>query len=519
MTKFRQKKFTIQEGHYTGPKDMEEIPGALGLMTKGALAGSGIGAVVGGLVKDTTIADGAWVGAKTGVAGGLVTKLFLNYLHKPMSSVKYQEVDKLIRRQFGVYQVSGITVGDSFSKRASIEEKFSFNDRNVTDYKLNFAIHNNQVTMYTFGISKEELDKINKSLDYYCKKYFSMEYSAKVINLKTNSYSVNISFTNYPAISSFILELSNVLETKINLLDSDAIVTRRLSEASVSDEEKTFSVALINKHTLQKILADTLPMLTVGLISGDVNATDVLQGLVMNSLDQMKEPELAGIGIKSGNLDNKFLQAELRKLHYIEGFHYTIGDNKCPVNISIASGVLIITAIKDPAEKIKKAVGNFMTCSRSKNCTLFTYNIKKVSELELILKKFMSLNLEPNIFEEKVRLKLFSNIDKDMIEGVVKELRKNGVEDIELTDRAPSDVISVTSDLSNLKIIIPEDYDYAQYEIEDWIRTECKFVRSSITYERRLLILNLTGTLTKDQYIRLVKYLVKFYGFCSIITN
>ena len=104
-----------------------------------------------------------------------------------MTSVKYQEVDKSIRRQFGIFQISGVTVGDTLDKRAKVDDKFSFNDRNVSQYKINFAIHNNKITMYTFGMTKAELDLTSKTLDYYCKKYFSMEYTAKIINQKVNS--------------------------------------------------------------------------------------------------------------------------------------------------------------------------------------------------------------------------------------------------------------------------------------------------------------------------------------------
>lgn len=35
-----------------------------------------------------------------------------------MSSIKFQEVDKLIRREFGIYRASGVTIGDSLDKRA-----------------------------------------------------------------------------------------------------------------------------------------------------------------------------------------------------------------------------------------------------------------------------------------------------------------------------------------------------------------------------------------------------------------
>ena len=168
MIKFRSKKFSIQEGHYTGPKTMDKLPGVLETVGKGAGIGAGIGAVTGGLMDDNTALNGALTGAKWGTISGIAAKLLLNYFHKPMSSIKYQEVDRGIRRQFGVYQVAGIVVGENVGKRAKIEEKFSFNDRQVTNYKITFTIHDNQVIMYTFGLSKEELDKVNKVLDSYC---------------------------------------------------------------------------------------------------------------------------------------------------------------------------------------------------------------------------------------------------------------------------------------------------------------------------------------------------------------
>ena len=43
MIKFRQKNYTIQEGHYTGPKDMDKVPGAIEVVGKSAFGGSIIG--------------------------------------------------------------------------------------------------------------------------------------------------------------------------------------------------------------------------------------------------------------------------------------------------------------------------------------------------------------------------------------------------------------------------------------------------------------------------------------------
>lgn len=157
-----------------------------------------------------------------------------------MSSIKFQEVDKLIRREFGIYRASGVTIGDSLDKRAKIDEKFSFNDRNVTAYKLNFSIQDNSITMYTFGMTSKELEKTSDSLDYYCKKYTGMEYSSYAINSRNNSYSVAIVFTNYQVIANFIMELSNTLGVKINLLDNKALVENRIKEV----EQKDFRLSL-----------------------------------------------------------------------------------------------------------------------------------------------------------------------------------------------------------------------------------------------------------------------------------
>ena len=173
MQKFRRKIFTIPEGHYSGPKDLEKTPGYIETIGKTAFAGAGVGTTIGGLsdlgkkygliddntpilgnMVDKSLLSNALSGAKYGLIAGIGLKLFLNHLHNPMTSVKFSEVDKMLRREFGVYRISGITIGDSIDKRASIDEKFGFNDRNVTDYKINIAIQDDKVTMYTFGMTK-----------------------------------------------------------------------------------------------------------------------------------------------------------------------------------------------------------------------------------------------------------------------------------------------------------------------------------------------------------------------------
>ena len=415
MIKFRQKEYTIPEGHYTGPKDMDKVPGAIEVIGKSALAGAGIGGITGGILKDSTVLSGALQGGKYGTIAGTVLKFFLNYLHNPMTTIKYQEVDKLIRREFGIYRAAGITVGDSLDKRAKVEEKFSFNDRDVTKYKLNFSIQDNAITMYTFGMTTKELDKTSETLDYYCKKYTGMEYNSYVINSRTNSYSVSIVFTNYQVIANFIMELSNVLNTKINLLDNKALVDSRL-KAAVSilgdeREERTYSVKEFNRYDIMKILGkggifSISPHLGFKGIKETLSSS--IMGIILQSLGKLSGDEILRENgtTKRDNFGNVYLEDRLKKLHYIENYDYTVGDLRVDVNISMFSGVFIVTVDKG-SKKMEKIDSEFWKSLKGKvgrvdtgKVIVYNYTIKTKNEFDFILKKFMSLDVEPNIFEK-----------------------------------------------------------------------------------------------------------------------
>lgn len=414
MIKFRQKDFTIREGHYTGPKDMDKVPGAIEVVGKSALAGSGIGALIGGVVKDSSVLSGAAQGGKYGTITGVLLKFFLNYLHNPMNTIKYQEVDKLIRREFGIYRMSGITVGDTLSKRATIDEKFAFNDRDVTKYKLCFSIQNNAVTMYTLGMTDVELDKTSNILDYYCKKYFGMEYTSKVLNERVNSYSISIVFTNYQVIANFIMELSNVLNTKINLLDNKALVDIRFrqKEEEENSQEKTFSVGkFLNRYDLIKIIGGySIPNSICSFIRRDWKSTvsDAVMGLLVGSIEKLGMNEISkipGVSLPKKYFNSVYLEDVLKKNHYVENYDYTVGEVGNELNISLISGIFIITVSKK-SDKFEKLDNKFwkrekeVNKSDSGDVVIYTYSMTSKNKFDYLLKNFMSLDLQPNIFEK-----------------------------------------------------------------------------------------------------------------------
>jgi hypothetical protein len=236
-----------------------------------------------------------------------------------------------------------------------------------------------------------------------------MEYTSALINQRLNSYAVSIVFTNYQVISSFIMELSNVLETKINLLDNKAFVSARLEEVKVEEEEqKDFSVKEISKYEFAKILSKSVsfPMRGISATWGN-SLSNIVMKIIQNSAKKISNDELIKSGAPSAreNFGNSYLEDTLKKLHYIEGFNYTIGSNKAEDNFSMAQGRFIITTLKDSesGKKIDKdfygALKGKVTRTDTGKVLIFLYTIESRKEFEFILKKLMQTKITFNIFE------------------------------------------------------------------------------------------------------------------------
>lgn len=414
-----QKSYTIQEGHYTGPKDMEKIPGTIEVLGKATLGGTGLGALAGGIAKETGISentgilDGAKKGGKIGFLSGIVVKVLLNHLHKPMSKIKYQEVDKKLRKEFGMYRVSGFTFGDTREKRKTYDEKFGTNDRDVLSYPINICINNNQVTMYTLNLSDSDLEKLNSSLDYYCKKYSGMEYSSRVINSRNNTYSVCITFTNYEAISSFIMEISESLGCRINLLNNDVLPESRIGKGEIHDkeEERIYSnIPHLSKYDLAQMFSNqgaarsirALAMMAPA-VSFPTFLQETLNIALENVLKRLGEKELVRlVGGYRKDFDNDFLLYELKRLGYIEGSHYTVGFNKSELNLSMVCGKVIITSRTGSKSdlllpKILKSIDYKKTDFNGK-ANLWTFLIKDKGSFDIFLKSLIG-TLKPNIYD------------------------------------------------------------------------------------------------------------------------
>lgn len=533
--KFKKKNFTLQEGHYTGPKDLEDIPGALEMTGKGAGLGGGVGAVVGKLIKDRSAIKDAWTGLKAGTVGGIIAKLILNHMHKPLKKAKFEEVDREIRTKFGMYRTSGITVGDSLYNRNKFDERYTINRPNVEEFKINFAIYEGKVTMYTFDLTDSELQKVNDSLDYYCKKYFAMEYSARVINQKLNSYAADILFTNHQVIGSFIQELSEKLNCRINLLNNEIRSVkldrfRERTESSRNEEEE-----MSNEKNFSKCAGVTFRsgrFSNISKVSSLVGKNVALPALEFY-LNYQLENELAGgynKNIDSLRINNVFLVNRLKKLGYNAPSCYTISQDKKQADIQMGAfnGYLVITSYSkgNVDQDLKKVLKKFNSCrhERKGEASIYTYGIQDSNnkELDLILRGVMSLkdsykiNIYHNVGVLGKTLKYFSSLPN--IEPLKRALKAKKIDQYEVVKKPSQDYITLdTSDSKKIFIHIPEDREYTQYDIEKYVRTNLRHVRVEQIYEKDSMVYVLRGNFTEPQVCDLIKAIITIDDCCGLI--
>lgn len=399
MIKYRQGMFTIPEGHYTGSKDLDEVPGAIKVVGGATLGGAVIGGVAGHIleaVQDKFDADykkGTKIGAGTGFAAGVAAKVLLNVMHNPMTTVKFNEVDKTLRRNFGIYSASGFVVGDSRDNRKKFDEAFATNDRNVTDYRINVVIQDNQVILYTFQLSDKELKTVSDSLDYYCKKYYGMNYNSKVIDAKINAYSVTITFTNYQVISDFLMEVSDELKVKINLLNNKAIVDLRLKS-----DEKDFSDFDFNNYDLMKIfLAQGVRTL---FAKGKVKGEHIME-MISDAKESLSEAERVKIfgPSKRKDFDNAYLLGALSNLRFTDGKDYTVDVEGKDVNMALFQGNLTIAVqMGTKPDQTLEGIGCFNKSEVNKTIAIYTYSMKSKQDLNTVITKVINTRIIPNIY-------------------------------------------------------------------------------------------------------------------------
>lgn len=187
---------------------------------------------------------------------------------------------------------------------------------------------------------------------------------------------------------------------------------------------------------------------------------------------------------------------------------------------------------------------NSGTFSVGDKITIYDANGKKVKSTKIIqimttnrklvdtasVNTMVGILLDKNVSEKDIKRgmvvkteyksKLFSRTRTVMVDKIVNKLDKEGIEDYDIVSKVSKEFISINSDLNNLTIYIPEDLEYVQYEIDDYIRSLVSYARTSTKLDRDIYVMKLvTGKLTEDQYYKLVKYIIAENDFCALIDS
>lgn len=395
MIIFKEKQYTLQEGHYTGPKDMEEMPSTLKVVGGATLAGWTAGKVADRVTADSrkpVLGDepATWAtrGAEAGFVAGVMGKLLLNTMHNPMDTIKFNDLDQCLRREYGMYRAGGFTIGDSRENRDRMKDSFVINSKDLTSFRINVSITRGKFVMYTYALTPRQEEDLNESLDYYCKKYYGMKYTSTPIGRTKGSWSVTITFTNHQVAANFLVEVGNVLGTRINLLNNDISeeVSKSFSEVPALDKVE---LANIFGKGLLKIVTKTTP-----------TKSGVLIEMIAEGLRKLKTSERASMGLKSpiGDYGNKFLETTLLKLDRSKG-KWTIGENSRDLNMYLCGGVLIVCTTKGSKEdNMIKGIPELVQAESRNSASLFTYRMKSPGDLELVIKKIIGLGIKPNIY-------------------------------------------------------------------------------------------------------------------------
>ena len=114
------------------------------------------------------------------------------------------------------------------------------------------------------------------------------------------------------------------------------------------------------------------------------------------------------------------------------------------------------------------------------------------------------------------REKNYSDMNKSNIKEIVEKLEKERIEDFEVREYISDNDISINTDLDNLEIYIPKEADFARYDIEYFISDMLPYSSINTVMERKVYVLKVRGKLRKDQYYKLLKFIIEEEGYVVI---
>ena len=113
--------------------------------------------------------------------------------------------------------------------------------------------------------------------------------------------------------------------------------------------------------------------------------------------------------------------------------------------------------------------------------------------------------------------KEYSN-SSEVIQKATQTLEKDRVYDYEVSDKISKEFISISGNLGNLEIWIPQELEFTQYSLDDFIRELLPYAYTNVRFESNVYKMSVKGKLTLPQYIKLLKHIIKEAEFVVIVS-
>ena len=121
-------------------------------------------------------------------------------------------------------------------------------------------------------------------------------------------------------------------------------------------------------------------------------------------------------------------------------------------------------------------------------------------------------------YEEVSQQRSYSG-NRGMIDRIIKKLDTLDLGDYDISTKIPKDSISISSDLGDLKIFLPLDFEYSQYDIDDFVRSLGHFKTKTIEDGNFYIMTILGGRLTETQYFKLARFILEENEFITFLEN
>ena len=107
----------------------------------------------------------------------------------------------------------------------------------------------------------------------------------------------------------------------------------------------------------------------------------------------------------------------------------------------------------------------------------------------------------------------------EVIQKAVQELEKERIMDFDISDKISKNSISISGNLGNLEIWIPQDLEFSQYSIDDYLRELLPYSYTNTRFESNVYKMSVKGKLTFSQYIKLLKHIIKESEFVVLVED